>query len=249
LSRVLWLQGFADRALRIVEHNIDDAQSSGHILSLCNALAQGACPVTLLAGALAAAERYTLMLIEQTERYSLEIWHSYGNCFKGELLIKAGNWEAGLSLLQTGVDELRRARFVQYHTTFLRTLAEGFARAGRVAESLEAIEEALIQSERNEEHWCTAELLRVKGELLIQQGHRDAAAAAETLFVESLDWARRQEVLSWELRTAMSLARLRRHQRRTADARDLLAAVYAQFSEGFDTADLKAAKSLLSELG
>jgi predicted ATPase len=189
-----------------------------------------------------------LMLIEQTEKHSLEIWHSYGNCFKGELLIKTGSLEAGLSLLQAGIDELRRARFMQYHTTFLRALAEGFAGAGRLAEGLEAIDEALLRSEGDEERWCIAELLRVKGEILNQQAHADSAVAAETLFAQSLDWARRQEVLSWELRTATSLARLRRDQGRVDDARDLLVGVYARFSEGFDTADLKTAKSLLSEL-
>ena len=83
LSRVLWLQGFADRAMRVVEDNMHHAQSTNHILSLCNALVQGSCPVALLAGALAPAERFTSMLIEQTERHSLEIWHSYGKCFKG----------------------------------------------------------------------------------------------------------------------------------------------------------------------
>jgi predicted ATPase/DNA-binding winged helix-turn-helix (wHTH) protein len=248
LSRVLWLQGFADRAMRVVEDNMHHAQSTNHILSLCNALVQGSCPVALLAGALAPAERFTSMLIEQTERHSLEIWHSYGKCFKGELLIRAGHLEAGLSLLQAGVDELRRARFVQYHTAFLRVLAEGFAGAGRLAEGLETIEEALVRSERNEEHWCIAELLRVKGEILRQQEHPEAAGAAETCFAQSLDWARGQEVLSWELRTATSLARLRRDQGRADDARDLLSRVYAQFSEGFETADLKAAKSLLDEL-
>jgi AraC-like DNA-binding protein len=99
------------------------------------------------------------MLIEQTEKHSLGIWHSYGNGFQGELLIKAGNVEAGLSLLQAGVDELRRARFVQYHTTFLRALAEGFAAAEDIAEGLEAIDEALFRSEGDEERWCIAELL------------------------------------------------------------------------------------------
>jgi predicted ATPase len=117
-----------------------------------------------------------------------------------------------------------------------------------LGEGLETIEEALVRSERNEERWCIAELLRVKGEILRHQEHPEAAVAAETCFAQSLDWARRQEVLSWELRTATSLARLRRDQGRADDARDLLAEVYARFSEGFETSDLKTAKSLLNEL-
>jgi predicted ATPase len=91
-------------------------------------------------------------------------------------------------------------------------------------------------------------LLRVKGAILRQQENPEATVAAETCFAQSLDWARRQEVLSWELRTATSLAHLRRDQGRDDEARDLLAGVYARFSEGFETADLKTAKALLNEL-
>ena len=94
-----------------------------------------------------------------------------------------------------------------------------------------------------------AELLRVKGELLLLQGAPNAAAAAEEQFLAALDWARRQELLSWELRGATSLVRLWHRQRaRTSQARKLLASVYGRFSEGFGTADLIAAKAVLEAL-
>jgi predicted ATPase len=93
-----------------------------------------------------------------------------------------------------------------------------------------------------------AELLRIKGELIILEGAADAAAAAEGHFQRALDWAGRQQALSWKLRTATSLARLWRDQNRSAEARKLLGSVYDRFTEGFDTADLRQAKSLLEHL-
>ena len=91
------------------------------------------------------------------------------------------------------------------------------------------------------------EVLRLKAELLILQNESNAAVA-EDHFARSLDWAHRQGALSWELRTATSLARLRRDQGRIEEARDLLSSVYGRFTEGFETADLQAARSLLDEL-
>jgi predicted ATPase len=110
------------------------------------------------------------------------------------------------------------------------------------------IDDALARSERNEERWCVAELLRVKGELILRGGGPQAATAAEEHFLQSLGWARRQGALSWELRTSTSLARLRHDQGRIAEARDLLQSIYDRFSEGFDTADLKTANAYLNSL-
>jgi predicted ATPase len=121
-------------------------------------------------------------------------------------------------------------------------------RAGQIADGLAAIEEAIVRSEATEERWVVAELLRVKGELFLLQGAPGAAAAAEGHFRQALDWARRQGALSWELRAATSLARLLSDQGRSADAAARLRPVYERFTEGFDTADLKAAKALLDDL-
>jgi predicted ATPase len=99
--------------------------------------------------------------------------------------------------------------------------------------------------ERTGAHWFAAELNRHKGQLLLRQGH---AEAAEELYFKALRIAREQEAKLWELRAAASLARLRRDQGRRTEARDLLAPVYGWFTEGFDTPDLKEAKALLDEL-
>jgi predicted ATPase len=127
-------------------------------------------------------------------------------------------------------------------------MAEALARAGQIADGLAMIEEAIAQSEHTEERWLIAELLRVKGELILLQDAPEAATAAEGHFREALDWAHRQGALSWELRAATSLARLLRDHDRSAEAIALLAPIYDRFTEGFETADLKAAKALIDGL-
>jgi hypothetical protein len=109
---------------------------------------------------------------------------------------------------------------------------------------LEAIEDALARSERNEERWCFAELLRVKAELLAPTD----ADQAESLLLQSLDWARRQEAWSWEIRTAASLADLWHRHGRMADAQAVLATAVGRFTEGFATRDLKSAAAMLTSL-
>jgi predicted ATPase len=117
-----------------------------------------------------------------------------------------------------------------------------------VPEGLVSIDEALARSERTELRVSVAELLRVKGELLLLEDGSGAAAAAEDHFRRALDLARQQGALSWELRAATSLARYWRDRAHLGEARGLLAPVYSRFTEGFETADLKQAKALLEQL-
>ena len=114
--------------------------------------------------------------------------------------------------------------------------------------ALETIEEVLARCTARDERWYLAELLRIKGELMLLQNAANTPAVAEEYFLEALDCAHRQYALSWELRTATSLARLWQNRRRAAEARELLHPVYHRFTEGFDTADLKSAKALLDIL-
>jgi predicted ATPase len=117
--------------------------------------------------------------------------------------------------------------------------------ACQVEEALTLLDEALQIAEKTGERWFVAELNRHKGQLLLRQGHSEAA---EELYRKALSIAEYQGAKLWELRAAVNLARLRRVQGRHREARDLLAPVYGWFTEGFDTPDLKAAKVLLDEL-
>jgi predicted ATPase len=117
--------------------------------------------------------------------------------------------------------------------------------AGQVDEAVTQLDDALQIVERTGERWFEAELHRHKGQLLLRQGYPEAA---EELYRKALSIAQEQEAKLWELRAAVSLARLRRDQGRRDEARDLLAPVYGWFSEGFGTPDLKSAKLLLQSL-
>jgi predicted ATPase len=246
LGRILWVQGYPDRAFREMASNITQALDRGHVLSLTHALADGACPVALLVGDLAAAEQFTALLEENTRARSLDVWHSYAECFRGELLIRRGEGAAGVMLLQRAVGVLRQSGFVLYRTAFLCSLALGLASIQRTDEALTVIEDALDQCVRTGEAWCQSELLRIRGRLLIQQQDEPSA---EICFRRSLQQAKEQGALSWALRVALDLARLLRSQDRTNEAVKELAPIHASFTEGFGTSDVAAASTLLAELG
>jgi predicted ATPase len=248
LALILWLQGFPDQAMSTAERTIESARARDHAISLCYALSTAACPVALWVGDLAAAERYVSMLLDHSAKLGMAVWQAGGQCLKGALLLKRGRIDAGLQLLRSALDKLHETKSVPRYSAFLGVLAEGLAKAGQMAAGRVAVDEALVRSESNEERWCIAELLRVKGELILLENAPDAAAAAERHFQQALDWARRQGALSWELRAATGLARIWRDQGRSKEAHELLARVYDRFTEGFDTADLKATKALLNEL-
>jgi predicted ATPase/DNA-binding winged helix-turn-helix (wHTH) protein len=243
-ARVLWLQGFPDGAMRAAERSVEDARAASHAISLCYALFLAACPIALSVGDLVAAEHYVSMLLDHSARFALTFWAARGRSYQGALVIKRGDVDTGFQLLRAGFDELGEARSVAFGLIEL-LMPEALGRAGQIAEGLAAIEAAINHSENTEERWMIAEMLRIKGELLLSQGGPTAAVAAEDHFRQALDWAARQGALSWELRAAMSLAGLLRDQGRSVDAKTLLQPVYDRFTEGFDTADLKKAKLLL----
>ena len=131
---------------------------------------------------------------------------------------------------------------------FLAELAVGLGGSGRIAEGLVVVDKALARAEQTGAKWYLAELLRIKGELFLMGRAPTAVEAAEACFQQALAVARRQGALSWELRAAMSLARLWHGQQRVSQGRELLSPVYRRFTEGFGNADLVAAKALLDAL-
>jgi TolB-like protein/predicted ATPase len=247
LPRILWLQGFPDQAMRTAQTNVEDARAIDHALSLCNALADAACPIALFTGDLEAGERFVTMLLDHSGKHAFGFWYALGHTFEAILAIKRGDVITGLPLLRGALDDLRQTGFLHCYPGFLGAFAEASGRAEEVSQGLVATEEALVRSERTEGGWCVAELLRIKGDLVLQEGGPNSAGAAADHFAQALDVAHRQGALSWELRAATSLARLWRDQGRNEDAYRLLAPVYGRFTEGFETADLRAAKALISE--
>jgi predicted ATPase/DNA-binding SARP family transcriptional activator len=247
LSRILWLQGFPDQGLRLAERNVEDARAIDLAVGVCYAL-ETASLVSIWSGDLVATERYVTALLDYSARHALTAWHRPARCYDGVRLIKRGEVSEGLELLRTALDELRATSFVPYYPFMLGTLTQALTEAGYVAQALATLDEALAKCERDEERWWIAELLRIKAQVMLSAEGADGATAAEAHLQDALSWTRRQGALSLELRCATDLARLWHQQGRTAPARDLLTPIYARFTEGFDTADLKAALEITGRL-
>src|SRR6202011_876021 len=161
-------------------------------------------------------------------------------------VVRRGDLADGLQALRGGLEQAGDARFLPRFLLLLGELAVCLGKAGEVVRGLATVEETLARCEARDERWYVAELLRIKGELATLEDAPDAAAGRH--FLQALDCARPQGAVSWELRAAVGLARLWRDQHRAAEAREILRSVYGRFTEGFDTADLREARSLLEEL-
>ena len=184
-------------------------------------------------------------LVAVTTEQGFAFWGALGKICRGWVKVKNGDLTEGMSLVRSGLTVFRASGMDAWTPCYIAFLARACAIAGQVEEALALWEDALQIVERTRARWFEAELNRHKGQLLLRQGHSEAA---EELYRKALSIAKEQEAKFWELRAAVSLARLRRDQGRRAVARDLLAPVYGWFTEGFNTPDLKEAKALLDEL-
>ena len=156
-----------------------------------------------------------------------------------------GDVAESISLLRSG-SSAHNATGAETRASFhIALLAQACEIAGQFDEALSLTDDALQVAERIGERWFTAEMCRHKGQLMLRQGE---SKAAEELYRKALTIAEEQEAKLWELRAAISLAKLARDHGRHSEARDLLAPVYGRFTEGFDTTDLKDARAILDEL-
>ncbi len=245
-AQLLWMQGFPDQALRAADAAVEAARTAGHAISLCEALARWSCPIFVHVGDLAAADSAITELFDLAKLNGLGPWEVFGRCWKAALLIQRGLPERGVPLLRSGLTELRQVKlFNLYNVRFVCFLAEGLASLREYAEAKALVEAAIAASEDKDELWYITELHRLKGEILAKCGHGDEA---EHCYLHSLELARHQDALSLELRAAMSLSQLVAGRGHRPGAREILAAVYERFSEGFDTADLREASAILAEL-
>jgi len=221
-----------------------EARRLAHPPSLAVSLGNSAMLLWLMGDDAALHERADELVAVATEQ-GFPGWHALGTTFRGWVKVKTGDVAQGLCLLRSG-SATNRATGAEHMMPYsLSLLAEAYEIAGQTRDAMTQLDEALEIVERTGERWFAPKLYRHKGQLLLGQGH---SKAAEELYYTASSIAREQHAKLWEFRTAMSLAQLRRDQRRRAEARDLLAPVYGWFTEGFATPDLKEAELLLEAL-
>ena len=216
-----------------------------HRPSLVASLAFEATRFSLLGDANAVSRLVDELVAVATEQ-GFPSWGAHGTVFRGWVKVKNGEVAQGMSLLRAGSSALGATLGVAWTLHSFALLAEACEIAGKIREGLAWLDRALQMIETTGIAWLAAELNRLKGQLLLRQGNN---AGAEELYRKGLCIARGQDARFWEVRAAVSLARLRRDQGRRTEAREVLAPVYLWFTEGFATPDLKEAKALLDELG
>jgi len=246
LARTLWLQGCPDQAAKVARQTIHEADELKHPVTLCIALLVTS-SVFIWNGDWTAAEAIIERLVAHAARHSLGPYQDVGLGLTGKLLIKRGDAERGIRLLDDCLDKVRATRYYILTPIFASAMAEGLAALGQVKEALAAIDHALTSVAESGGSNRTPEILRIKGHLLASAPRSDFSEAKDWL-LRSLELARQQSALGWELRTATTLARLLSDQGRTTEAHDMLAGIYGRFTEGFDTSDLKIARRLMDDL-
>jgi predicted ATPase len=248
MAKTLWMRGFPVQAVERIERTVEEFSGRDLPVPLSNAVGS-AIMMSLWTGDLKSAEAYIDWYITFAETNGFGPQVEFGRGYRGALAIQLGDTKNGVDLLLACVERLSAARVEMLTSIYNIPLAQGLAAEGRFDEGLTLIDRTAHWVDTSGEACYLPEILRVRGDLLLKMRGYAGNDKAEACFVQSLDISRSQGALSWELRTATSFAKLRRDQGRIDEARGVLARVYQRFTEGFDTADLIAAKRLLEELG
>jgi predicted ATPase len=245
-SLAFWLLGYPQVALADSEHALKVAREIGHSATLMYVL-NFSTWTHILCGNYAAANALVDEFKGLKDQTGSLFWGAWGMMQRGCLLALTGKASDAVETITSGVTAMRSTGTTMWMPLWLLSLARADAEVGQFDNATRYIGEAMAAVETAKEKWCEAEVDRIAGEIALLSPEPDLAKA-EAYFERALKVARAQQAKSWELRAAMSMARLWRDQGKRNEARDLLAPVYSWFTEGFDTCDLKEAKALLGAL-
>ena len=247
LGWTLWHQGYIDQASQIAAEAIKRADELSHhphtlVFTICHARGM----MDIFQRRSADMISYAHKVIALCEEHGFSHWLACGRILEGWATVDHAETDLGIDMLGSGVAAWRGAGAGLWLPLFLMLLAEAFSLAGRNETALTIIDQAIAIAEQTGERWCLAEILRIKAGLVFATGQ--ASEQIETLLTSSLHVARSQGARCWELRAACDLASLWQREDRIKDALLLLQPVYAQFTEGFGSADLQNAKRILDGL-
>ena len=250
LSRTLWLQGYADRAHAEADASLGELQGIGHQLSVCRVLYYGICRIAPMTGAFESAEQANTRLADTATASNAPFWITAARFLAGKLMVAQGHFAAAAMALNDAFDTCRQTGWRMSYPEFKGALASALAGLGRIDEALAAVDEAIASAGQpaTGQQWYVPELHRIRGEVLLQQASDRSIPAAEDCFRQASEMAGEQGALFWQLRIALSLARLRISQGNHGEARSILAPIYHRFTEGFATTDLQAARTLIDAL-
>ena len=232
-------------ALADIGSALKDAREIDHGPSLMYALFVAA-KLNIYSGYYAAASKHADEIVTFATQKGVGFWKAFGVLDQSVASALLGNSSDAVQKIASAINAYRSMGSTVSLPEYLGYLANAHAQLGQIDDAWHCIDEATIM-EASGETWYEAEVNRVAGEIALKAPKSDAAKA-EAYFDRALAIARQQQAKSWELRAAMSMARLWRDQGKREEARDLLAPVYGWFTEGFETLDLKEAKALLDEL-
>ena len=253
LARTLCLQGYAEQAQGQAEASLEELPGPNKRLSVCRVIAFGMIRVALLRGNFVGAEQAIARLNDVAKSAGAPFWQVEGRFLDGMLLVARGEFARGAAVLSEAFETCGRAGRRGPNPEFAGALAEALCELGRPDEALVVVDDALpgTLEERSSQAWYAPELLRIKGEILLRQWAdrcaETAAGLAGDCFRRAGGIAREQGSLLWELRIALSFARMQAGQGRAAEARQILLPVYARFAESFDMPCLRAARALLEQ--
>ena len=242
----LWLLGYPDQALRELHAAHTLARELAQPSSLAFARMLTAIAYQLRRETDAAHEQAEALIALATEQ-GFALFRAIGGILRGGTRTALGQRGERIGQIRQHLAAMRETGSAVWEPYFLGLLADVYAQEGEFEAGLASLDEALAAAQATGQRMVEAELYRLRGSFLLRQAGTPQAEV-ETCFQRALDVARRQEARSLELRAAMSLGRLWHQQGKRQTAHDLLAHVYAWFTEGFDTADLQEAKALLEEL-
>jgi predicted ATPase len=246
LAHTLWALGYPDQALDVSREMLLLARKVSHPFTLAWAAAMAAYH-HLLRGEWQAVQEHADAAAALATEQSFPFWSTVASMWRGAALARLGQPDEGIEL-HARANLMYRAMGAEIGLTHTQGfLAEAYCGAGRVEEGFQVVGEGLALADKNDERVHESELYRLKGELLLIQPVPDEPRAEEC-FRRAVAIARRQGAKSLELRAAMSLARLLHKRGLRDEASRTLAEVYRWFTEGFDTSDLRAARTLLEEL-
>jgi class 3 adenylate cyclase/predicted ATPase len=245
-SWALWFLGYPEAALADADQALKDAREIAQAATLMNALFYASFPHTSC-GNYATVNALVDELAALADEKSAPLWNAVGMSLRGCLFAQTGKPTDAVQTITAGITAFRSTGATMWVPLYLSHLARAYAELGQFEDASRSIGEAMTAIETTNERWCEAEVNRISGEIALKSPNPNVAKT-EGYFKRALAVALQQEAKSWELRAAMSIARLWRDQGRRDQARQLLAPVYGWFTEGFDTRDLKEAKALLEEL-